>query len=174
MPTPQKQSASVEPLSGSASAVQDDQQQQQSFHHPYAPPPDPRLRSTPERLTMIRAKVPTLDFTKLRGGHRKPAAPVALAALKALPTKAPPPPTLPASFAMPQPKEWPTSEGMASSAVQGKNSTATSALQSDEAPGITPPPPPSTLPIITTPAAGMAAAEAPHRCTGGMGPGLFG
>ena len=52
------------------------------YEHPHAPAFDPRLRSKPERVEAIKAKVPSLDFTKLRGGHRKPAAPVALAALK--------------------------------------------------------------------------------------------
>jgi len=51
------------------------------FEHPHAPAFDPRLHSTPERMNAIKSKVPALDFTKLRGGHRKPSAPVALAAL---------------------------------------------------------------------------------------------
>jgi len=69
------------------------------IHYPFAPPPDPRLHSTTERLDMIRSKVPTLDFTKLRGGHRKPAAPVALAALKGLAAKkTTPTPTVPATM----------------------------------------------------------------------------
>ena len=42
------------------------------YEHPHAPSFDPRLRSKPERMEEIKAIVPTLDFSKLRGGHRKP------------------------------------------------------------------------------------------------------
>ena len=38
---------------------------------------DPRLVSTEARKAQIKSLVPSLDFSLLRGGHRKPAAPVA-------------------------------------------------------------------------------------------------
>ena len=82
--TPQRKAHEVSyntPLRGGPPSP-DDQPDPPSF----APPPDPRLGSTPARKQMISSLVPSLDFSLLRGGHRKPSAPVALAALKSLPS----------------------------------------------------------------------------------------
>ena len=101
----------------------------------FAPPRDERLESTPARKGMIMKLVPALDFSLLRGGHRKPAAPVALAALKSMPSKTSTPQPLKSS------EPWPTSFGGIGSSSQ-------------------PAAPPPQAPVLQTPQHGGAAPTA--------------